>query len=91
MIALINKYKKDAQSAISEHWQFFRSVSSVKEIYSFGFSFSDVDIPYIQHIARNVDRTKVTWYFDNYTWNNERQIVEKIKDLGFMVSKAVEW
>lgn len=56
----MDRVKKDTEHAMERHSVFFSKLSDVKEIYSYGFSFSEVDMVYIDRISRIVDPSKVT-------------------------------
>ena len=54
--------------------EFLSCLEDVTEIYSIGFSFNCVDMPYIKEICQNIDTKEVTWYltkFDEDKKNNE--------------------
>lgn len=58
--------------------------SSVDEIYSFGFSFEKVDLPYIEEICRRIDTSGIIWYQNDY--DNKPELAWKrkqIKSCGF--------
>lgn len=76
--------RKDTGRAISEHSVFFKGLSSVDKIYSYGFSFSEVDIIYIRKICRVLPTEKITWYLNDYNSSQERkEFKRKIKKSGF--------
>ena len=60
------------------------SANNVRDIYSFGFSFSEVDLPYIKKICEIINTYRVTWYFnsydDTYTINT---YIKCLKECGF--------
>ncbi len=88
---LWNELKKDTDSAMTRHRAFFRKLSDVKEIYSYGFSFSDVDMVYIEQISRIVEPSKVTWHFNKFDWQNNQEYVAKIQKFGYSVCKDEIW
>ena len=77
--------------AVVDNINFFRKLSGVKKIYSYGFSFSDVDMIYLEELSRYVDVKKVRWYFNQFDWKNNIQNVEKVKHLGFKVRVCRRW
>jgi len=79
----IGIFKKITSRQIDIYRTFFSSLKEITEIYSIGFSFSDVDLPYIKEICQNIDTKKVTWYltkFDEERKNNEeyKKQIEKV-------------
>ncbi len=71
--------------------KFFRKLSNVKKIYSYGFSFSEVDMVYIKEISRILDAKRVRWYFNQYDWINNKENIEKVKRLGFKIRVSRRW
>ncbi|MEK8130893.1 bacteriophage abortive infection AbiH family protein [Paenibacillus filicis] len=77
--------RKNTADAIKVNQDFFKNISkSVKNIYSYGFSFSKVDKIYIQKICRNLPTANVTWYLNDYDSIAQRKEYEEvIKSCGF--------
>ena len=63
----------------------------IREIYSFGFSFSDVDQPYIDKIAKTVQIENTNWYLVSYAWNNNLKHRTFLESLGFKVLLEYRW
>ena len=65
---LHRKLRKNTREVIERNRTFFDKLkeSDIKNIYSYGFSFSSVDIPYIQYICSILDTSDITWYLNNY-------------------------
>lgn len=76
---------KNTVDAIKMNQDFFNSISkSVDKIYSYGFSFSEVDKVYIQEICRKLPTANVTWYLNDYDSVVQREEYEKVlKSCGF--------
>ena len=53
--------RKDVSSIINNYRRVFNSISSVEYIHVFGFSFSPVDIPYLDEILRHINIEIVKW------------------------------
>ncbi len=74
---------KDTKRMIYKQECFFNKLanSDIKEIYTFGFSFSDVDMPYIKKICsvfeKKIRTKEMTWYLSDYN-----SIIERI---GFRI------
>lgn len=88
---LKRRLRKDTVSIIAQNQYFFEQLSDVKEIYSYGFSFSDVDLKYLEEICRHVDSAKVTWYFNSYDHENNLGFADIVKSFGFQVKVEDRW
>ena len=80
---VIKFFKKNTDEIIVENRTFFESLSDVTEIYSFGFSFSDVDLPYIRKICDSVDTEKVVWYQHKFSLDRGEDRRNTIRSCGF--------
>lgn len=88
-----NDYLNDCHSALKKkqnkniirHQSFFEAIDeNILDIYSFGFSFSDVDLPYIEKIVERVGKTeKVTWHLNSYNEKDNEDYMKCIKKCGF--------
>ena len=75
----------DTGKALENHMDFFRNLSDVDEIYSYGFSFSEVDRIYLEHICKYVDPANTVWYLGEYDWKEKPQYKELLEKYGFTV------
>jgi len=66
--------RKNTANAIIKNRKFFDSISHVGKIYSYGFSFSDVDKIYIEQICKQLSSSKVTWYLNRRDSSYQRTI-----------------
>ena len=90
------KYRliKDTTKAYLNNSDFFDKLLNIKDIYTYGFSFSDVDMFYINKISEKIDTTKVTWHlneFDLVKNPNTNKIINKLIKLKYNISTNVEW
>lgn len=88
---LANDMEKDTKKVLGNNIDFFRKLKTVEEIYSYGFSFSDVDMEYITVIGRLVDLGKVVWYLNKYDAENNPDYKDRIAELGFKVEETNIW
>lgn len=59
--------RKDTAGALDKHMSFFDKIDlRVDKVYSFGFSFSEVDIIYIQQICSRLTNPNIVWYLNDY-------------------------
>ncbi|CAM3088351.1 bacteriophage abortive infection AbiH family protein [Sporolactobacillus spathodeae] len=81
--------KKDCQSACMRNKDFFDvlKMHPVNKIYSYGFSFSDVDKIYLRKIFNciviDVPLGQLTWYFNDYDKNNFEGYKKILINCGF--------
>lgn len=89
----IKLFKKDTKKAIEKNSYFFSMLEKkVNKIYSYGFSYSNVDLVYIEEICKRVDTNEIEWYLLKFndrehptnkliTENEEYEL--KIRECGF--------
>ncbi|MGH0973223.1 bacteriophage abortive infection AbiH family protein [Bacillus cereus group sp. MYBK69-2] len=76
--------EKDTNKALEYAEEFFDELTSVQEIYSFGFSFSKVDLIYIKRICEVCNTEKCTWYLSDYKYDETKELYKRrIKEAGF--------
>lgn len=78
--------RKDTAQQMSLHKSFFRKIcrSKIDKIYSFGFAFADVDLPYIEKICSLIDTRDITWHLNDYDCIQKRkEYQKKLKKCGF--------
>lgn len=83
--------RKNTCLAINQNKELFKRIKNVSEIYSYGFSFSDVDMVYIDKISQTVDPAQVTWYFNKYDTDHNPHFIELIKKRGFKIRQGYSW
>ena len=52
---------------------------------------SDVDMPYIEAIAKMVVPAKTRWYLNEYDMENNKNYIETIEKFGFKLRKCKRW
>ncbi|TKI48248.1 bacteriophage abortive infection AbiH family protein [Lysinibacillus tabacifolii] len=80
-----NQLRKQTQVALENNLVFFEQIESenINEIYSYGFSFSDVDAIYMEEIFRRINTENVIWYLNDYDKEIIGSQITSLKDLGF--------
>ncbi|MCY8318784.1 bacteriophage abortive infection AbiH family protein [Bacillus vallismortis] len=65
--------------------EFYELLSGdIEKVYSYGFSFSDVDLPYISEICKRLDTENITWYLNDFKYEETGELFKnKIKECGF--------
>lgn len=75
--------RKDTQSIINQNKNLFKEIGKVDAIYSYGFSFSDVDMVYIKELCTVSGTENMIWYINDYDRDNFETITKKLSDSGF--------
>lgn len=59
--------RKNTSKAMEKHKDFFNSLSpAIGKIYSYGFSFSAVDLIYIREICKRLPSDNIIWFLNDY-------------------------
>lgn len=83
MFELQNILKKDTNAVIQRYKHIFKQLGSVNAIYSYGFSFSKVDLVYIKEICKVSSTKNITWYLNCYDKSRFNEFRTKIMKCGF--------
>lgn len=77
--------RKDTKSIISKNKSLFKSFRKVDKIYSYGFSFADVDMVYIREICNVLEKEDIVWYLSGYDDEATRKFYQEkiVKNGGF--------
>lgn len=84
-LPLVNElFKKNTAKALKAHDAFFKALQrdDISDVYSIGFSYSDVDMIYIQAIIKCLSGKKVTWHCHDHNGDAYTHIA-KVKESGF--------
>ncbi|MGO2566166.1 MAG: bacteriophage abortive infection AbiH family protein [Brochothrix thermosphacta] len=82
--------KKPTNRILMENKQFFEDLSGVVDsIYSYGFSFGEVDLIYIKEIISQLDSEKIIWYLNEYDKEQHVEFQKIIRSCGFIGSFSV--
>ena len=65
--------KKDVEGCIKKNQVFFNEILDVERIYVYGFSFSYIDIPYLEKIIRRT-KPETHWVISWYSQDDKRRI-----------------
>ena len=84
-------FRKDSEEAYGKHKAFFNRLNDIKEIYSYGFSFSDTDMFYVEKIIERVNAEDVTWYFNGFDQKHNAGKKDVVKKYGFGVGDMDKW
>lgn len=80
-----DKLKKDTKGAINDNISFFNDLgTSIDKIYSYGFSFSEVDEIYIREICKCLDTKSSIWYFNEFDDESIGKYIKILKKCGFV-------
>lgn len=86
---IYRRYIKDTKKQIERNSEFFNSIKDVDEIYLYGLSFGDVDLPYFSHIFAVCKKAKNV-YLNVYDVDKFDETAEKLKRCGFK-GKINKW
>lgn len=67
--------KKDVADCIEKNTQFFNDILDVKRIFVYGFSFSPIDMPYLEKIIRRTN-SETHWVISWYSQEDKRRIMD---------------
>lgn len=67
--------KKDVENIIKRNDSFFQSLSVIGRVYVLGFSFSPIDIPYLEKIIRRT-KPETHWVISWYSQDDKRRIMD---------------
>ena len=67
--------KKDVEGCIDKNQQFFNEILDVERIYVYGFSFSSIDMPYLEKIIRRT-KPETHWVISWYLQDDKRRIMD---------------
>ena len=84
-------FRKDTEEAYGKHKEFFNRLNDIKEIYSYGFSFSDTDMFYVEKIIERVNAEHVTWYFNGFDQKHNAGKKDVLKKYRFSVGDTDKW
>ena len=68
--AYAGRMKKNVRGIIAQHQKLFETFKDVEKIYVLGFSFSPIDVPYIEEILKYIDKEKVIWVVSSYSYSD---------------------
>ncbi|HFJ9454020.1 TPA: bacteriophage abortive infection AbiH family protein [Bacillus tropicus] len=81
------EFRKDTDKIVEDHEFFFGELipgRQIKEIYSFGFSYGDVDQVYLTKLIKSLGKTEdITWFFNRYDKEREKDFMGILKTCGF--------
>lgn len=55
----------------------------MKNVYTYGFSFNDVDMPYVKKIISKNKKSDINWWFNSFDKNSIQEWKKKIVGMGF--------
>lgn len=83
---MIQSFKKDTDKQIKKNKRFFQKLNdSVNKVYSYGFSYSSVDMVYIKNIISRISKDSI-WYFTEFEAQNTEELQRRkniLRENGF--------
>lgn len=69
--------RKDTDKQIKKYNDFFKKLNhSIDKVYSYGFSYSKVDSPYLKEVINHIS-ANATWFFTSYEAQNAQEFGKK--------------
>lgn len=84
----LSRMKKNVSEIIRQNYRFFESLKDVRKIYILGFSFSPIDIPYLEEILYKIDINKVLCFASAYDDSDEKTINKFIDEHNLDIQKC---
>ncbi|WP_338592551.1 bacteriophage abortive infection AbiH family protein [Bacillus safensis] len=77
--------RKKTEIALEDNSEFFSNLEecNISRIYSYGFSFSEVDKIYLEEICTMLKTEKVIWYFNDYDSHQVENYKKILVECGF--------
>lgn len=77
--------RKDTTRALEKNIDFFDGLvnEDICNIFSYGFSFNEVDSIYIEELCKRIKTENITWYFNDYDISNIGHYIQYVKKCGF--------
>ncbi|KXI45180.1 hypothetical protein ACS95_00385 [Bacillus cereus] len=85
LVEIHEQLRKKTEIALKENMHFFENLtdSNISEIYSYGFSFSEVDMIYLKEICKRMNTQKLIWYFNDFDEWNHNDYIDILIKCGF--------
>ncbi len=87
--AICEQYKKDTKHAFLNHLSFFKSLTNITDIYVHGFSFSHVDIYYLEKLIQFINSKKTIFHLHSYHKKDWSIYRTKLLELGAQIDNVV--
>ena len=80
--------QKNVPCIITKNREFFRSLNDIEKMYIYGFSFAEVDLPYLMEVAKNVNMKNIDMEISYYS-DNDKKKAETFCELMNLTPKKV--
>lgn len=84
-VSIVANQRKPVEEIIASNKELFEQFKHVKEVNVFGFSWSDIDLPYIEKITSVIDTKAVQWNVSYHSKDNKDEYKDKLCSLGIPV------
>lgn len=82
VVTQISHLRKDVQSIISTHMRYFKTLKDIQIVYIYGLSFSPIDLPYLDEVIRNVNKSTTKWNVSYYSEKDKVSAQQYFEDNG---------
>ncbi len=84
-VSIVANQRKPVEEIIALHETQFERFKDVNEVNVFGFSWSDIDLPYIEKISRVIDTNAVQWNVSYRSEHKKDKYKNKLHALGIPI------
>lgn len=83
---IVEDLRKPTDDIVDNNLYFWQRIlnSNINKVYSYGFSYGDVDLAYIRHIVRILKDKHITWYLHDYSEIDNSEFEKKLRKCGFV-------
>lgn len=81
-LSQMSSLKKPVEELIDKYSDFFRIIRGTTHFHVYGFSLSDIDMPYMDAIVKNIGIEDTYWEFSDYNNKNREAIYQFVETYG---------
>lgn len=70
--------EKNVKELIIKNSSFFQSISGIEKVYVYGFSFSPIDLPYLEEIVRQI-KPETHWVISCYSQEDKKRVEDFVQ------------
>ena len=89
-IEAVASQQKPVNSIIKTHKRFFNRLKNIQYVHIYGFSFSKIDIPYLDTIVKSIDTKKTEWEISDHNGNSKDKILAYVSKKNITKYKIID-
>lgn len=90
IIDIMDGWRKKSEMIIKKHEKFFQNLCNCTVVCILGFSYSDIDMPYLNEVIKSVDRN-CRWVLTYYSNKDHVRAEKFVKDFGIKNYILTQW